>query len=210
MDEKLTNKNTFTDSSTDVSTGEVKEFKLGEKAWYVATCYSTHEKKVADYLNKRIESMGLKDLIFKVLVAEKEVPVMNKETGQPSGKTRMKNLFPGYIFIQMIMTDYAWFVVRNTPGVTGFVGSSGKGTKPFPVPREEIEPILRRMGQEEPGAYDSYNEGDKVKVISGGLEGTEGTIISINRETKVATIEAIFFGRPTPAEVELKEIEKIK
>ena len=133
----------FTDSTTDISDEESKsEQKLGEKAWYVVNTYSTHERKVADNLARRVESMGLQALIDRIVVAEQEVPVMDRETGLPSGKTRMKNLYPGYVFVEMIMTDYAWYVVRNTPGVTGFVGSSGKGTKPFPVPREQIEPVL--------------------------------------------------------------------
>ena len=122
----------FTDSTTDLSEGE-STATLGEKAWYVVNTYSTHENKVKENLKRRVESMGLGDLIFRIIVAEQEVPVM--KDGMPTEKTRMKNLYPGYVFVEMIMTDYAWYVVRNTPGVTGFVGSSGKGTKPFPVPR---------------------------------------------------------------------------
>ncbi len=200
------NKYTVTDSSTDVSTGDTELNKM-EKAWYVATCYSTHEKKVADYLQKRVEQMDLKNIIFRVIVAEKEVPVM--KDGQPSGKTRWKNIFPGYIFVEMIMTDFAWFVVRNTPGVTGFVGSSGKGTKPFPVPREQIEPVLKRVGMIDESMYDRYNVDDMVRVIHGGLEGTEGRILSINKETQVVEVSTYFFGKETKAEVDFSEIEKI-
>ena len=132
----------FTDSTTNLDENSGEQ-KLGEKAWYVVNTYSTHEKKVAFNLERRVESMGLEKLVFRIVVAEQEVPVL--KDGLPTGKTRMKNLYPGYVFVEMIMTDYAWYVVRNTPGVTGFVGSSGKGTKPFPVPREEIEPVLKRM-----------------------------------------------------------------
>ena len=109
----------------------------------------------------------------------------------------------------MIMTDHAWDVIRNTPGVTGFVGSSGKGTKPFPIPREEIEPVLKRMGMVDESMYDRYNEGDYIKVIRGPLEGTEGQILSINRETGVVEISAVFFGRTTKTEVDFSEIERI-
>jgi transcriptional antiterminator NusG len=109
----------------------------------------------------------------------------------------------------MIMTDYAWYVVRNTPGVTGFVGSSGKGTKPFPVPREEIEPVLKRMGMVDDSMYDRYNVDDLVKVIHGAFEGLEGRILSINRENGIVELETVFFGRATKAEVEFSEIEKI-
>lgn len=201
----------FTDSTTDVSDEEnsSKELKLGEKAWYVVNTYSTHERKVADNLARRVESMGLQSLIDRIVVAEQEVPVMDRETGLPSGKTRMKNLYPGYVFVEMIMTDYAWYVVRNTPGVTGFVGSSGKGTKPFPVPREQIEPVLKRMGMVDASMFDRYADGDLVKIIRGPFEGTEGHILSINRETGEVEVEANFFGKPTKVQIDFSEIEKI-
>ena len=202
-------KTAFTDTTTDVSDEEQsnKEQKLGEKAWYVVNTYSTHENKVAFNLKKRVESMGLEDLIFRIVVAEQEVAVM--KDGLPTGKTRMKNLYPGYVFVEMIMTDYAWYIVRNTPGVTGFVGSSGKGTKPFPVPREQIEPVLKRMGMVDESMYDRYAVDDYVKVIRGTLEGTEGRILSINRDTGAVELETIFFGRTTKVEVDFSEIERI-
>ncbi|MFA7384706.1 MAG: transcription termination/antitermination protein NusG [Bacilli bacterium] len=184
-----------------------KDEKLGDKSWYVVNTYSTHEKRVADNLKRRVESMGLQNLVFRIIVAEQEVPVM--KDGLPTGKMRMKNLYPGYVFVEMIMTDYAWFVVRNTPGVTGFVGSSGKGTKPFPIPREQVEPVLKRMGMVDASMYDRYAEDDLVKVIHGPLEGTEGKIISIDKETGSVMVEAIFFGRATRLEVDFSEIEKI-
>ncbi len=200
----------FTDSTTDITEeGSGENAKLGDKAWYVVNTYSTHERKVADNLKRRVESMGLEELIFRIVVAEQEVPVMDRETGLPTEKKRMKNLYPGYVFVEMIMTDYAWYVVRNTPGVTGFVGSSGKGTKPFPIPREQIEPVLKRMGMVDESMYDRYKEGDLVKVIHGPLEGTEGNIVSINRETGAVVVETIFFGRSTTVEVDFSEIERI-
>ena len=204
------NKTAFSDTNTDIGDEAQqanKEVKLGDKAWYVVSTYSTHERKVAYNLQKRVESMGLEDLIFRIIVVEQEVPVM--KDGLPTGKTRMKNLYPGYVFVEMIMTDYAWYIVRNTPGVTGFVGSAGKGTKPFPVPREQIEPVLKRMGMVDESMYDRYKEGDQIKVIHGALEGTEGIILSINRETGVVEVETIFFGRSTKVEVDFYEIEKI-
>ena len=198
----------FTDSTTDLSK-DSSEVKLGEKAWFVVNTYSTHERKVAENLERRVKSMGISELVFRIIVAEQEVAVLDKETGLPTGKTKMKNLYPGYVFVEMIMTDYAWYVVRNTQGVTGFVGSSGKGTKPFPVPREEIEPVLKRMGIVDDTMYNRYSEGDYVRVIHGPLEGTEGTIVSINKETGIVELEAVFFGRRTKAEVDFSEIEKI-
>ena len=200
----------FSDTNTDIADEEQasKDIKLGDKAWYVVSTYSTHERKVAYNLQKRVESMGLDDLIFRIVVVEQEVPVM--KDGLPTGKTRMKNLYPGYVFVEMIMTDYAWYIVRNTPGVTGFVGSAGKGTKPFPVPREQIEPVLKRMGMVDESMYDRYKENDNVKVIHGPLEGTEGRILSINRETGVVEVETLFFGKTTKVEVDFSEIEKIQ
>ena len=178
-----------------------------EKAWYVVNTYSTHERKVADNLARRVETYDLGKLIFRIIVAEQDVPVL--KDGVPTGKTRKKNLYPGYVFVEMIMTEYAWYIVRNTPGVTGFVGSSGKGTKPFPVPREQIEPVLKRMGMIDESMYDRYNIGDLVKVIHGPLEGTEGNIVSINKETGIVEVETVFFGRSTKVEVDFSEIERI-
>ena len=198
----------FTDTSTGVGEENKSESgKLGDKAWYVVNTYSTHETKVATNLKRRVDSMGLGDLIFRIIVAEQEVEVL--KDGLPTGKKRMKNLYPGYVFVEMIMTDYAWYVVRNTPGVTGFVGSSGKGTKPFPVPREQIEPVLKRMGLVDESMYDRYKEGDLIKIIHGPLEGTEGKILSINRDTGIVEVETMFFGRVTKVEVDFSEIERV-
>jgi transcriptional antiterminator NusG len=204
---KMLDEQKFTDSTTDMDENNV-DAKLGEKAWFVVNTYSTHEKKVAVNLERRVESMGIQDLVFRIIVAEQEVPVMDRETNLPTGKTRMKNLYPGYVFVEMIMTDFAWYVVRNTPGVTGFVGSSGKGTKPFPVPREQIEPVLKRMGVIDSAMYDRYNLGDYVKVIHGALEGTEGRILSINKDNGTVEIETLWFGKASKVEVDFTEIEK--
>ena len=109
----------------------------------------------------------------------------------------------------MIMTDEAWFMVRNTPGVTGFIGSSGKGAKPFPVTREQIETVLKRMGMVDDEMFSNYNVGDTVKILTGSFEGSEGTIDSINKETGEVTITTVFFGRPTQIEVKFSEIDKV-
>ena len=201
-------KKSFTDTNTDVSDNK-SEGKLGEKQWYVIATYSTHERRAADNLAKRVETMGLSDLIFRIVVAEQEVPVISKTDGLPTGKTRMKNLYPGYVFVEMIMTDYAWYVVRNTPGVTGFVGSSGKGTKPFPVRREEIEPVLKRMGMVDLSMYDRYKVGDVVNLLAGAFENSEGVILDINRETGAVQLEIIMFGNKSVMEVDFSDIEKV-
>ena len=181
--------------------------QLGEKQWDIINTYSQHETKTADNLKKRIQSMNMQDYILRVIVAEQEVPQL--KDGLPTGKTKMVNLYPGYIFVEMIMTDQSWYIVRNTPGVTGIVGSSGGGQKPTPVRREEIEPVLKRMGMVDEYMYDRYAIGDNVKVIHGPLEGTEGKIISIDKDTGACRVETVFFGRSTPVDVDFSEIEKI-
>ena len=178
-----------------------------EKQWYVVSTYNGHESKVKDNLEKRIETQGLTDYIFRVIVAEHEVPVMRD--GQPTGKTKMKNIYPGYIFVEMIMSDEAWFIVRNTPGVTGFVGSSGGHAKPFPVTREQIEPVLKRMGMVDEEMYSNYEVGDMVRILAGSFEGIEGEIDSIDSSIGEVTISTILFGRPTPITVKFSEIEKL-
>ena len=177
------------------------------KNWYVVNTYSSHENKVKDNLEKRIESHNLQDYIFRIVVAEHEVPVM--KNGQPSGKTKMKNFFPGYIFVEMIMTNEAWYMVRNTPGVTGFLGSSGGGAKPFPVKREQIETVLKRMGMVDDEMFSNYNVGDLVKILTGAFEGSEGTIESIDKEANEVTITTVFFGRPQQISVKITEIDKV-
>ena len=178
-----------------------------EKQWYVVSTYNGHENKVKDNLEKRIETQGLTDYIFRVIVAEHEVPVMRD--GQPTGKTKMKNIYPGYIFVEMIMTDEAWYIVRNTPGVTGFVGSSGGHAKPFPVTREQIEPVLKRMGMVDQEMYSNYQVGDLVRVLTGPFEGVEGNIEEINQEAGEVSLNTIFFGRLTPITVKFSEVEKV-
>ncbi len=192
---------------------------IGEKHWYIVTTYSMHESKTAENLRKRIETMNMQDYIMRVLVAEQEVPVLDKNglpatvkdkaTGEVKPKTKMKNLYPGYIFIEMVMTDGSWYIVRNTPGVTGIVGSSGGGQKPAPVAREAIEPVLKRMNIIDEDMYARYAVGDQVRIIHGAFEGTEGTITFIDKDTHAVRIETTFFGRVTPVDVEFSEIEKI-
>lgn len=176
-------------------------------SWYVASTQSGHENKVKGYLLNRIaRSEDLNKYIFQILVAEIEVDVLKDNV--PTGKKKMKNLYPGYVFIEMKMSDESWFVVRNTPGVTGFIGSSGRGAKPFPVPTEEIEPVLKRLGLINSSMYDRYQVGDEVKVAHGSLEGTHGRILSIDKETGLVKLETVFFGRPTELEVDFADIEK--
>lgn len=178
-----------------------------EKQWYVVNTYSGHENKVRVNLERRVESMDLNNYVFRIIVAETEERIL--KDGIDTGKTKTKNLYPGYVFIEMIMTDEAWFMVRNTPGVTGFVGSSGGGTKPFPVPSEQIEPVLKRMGMVDKSMYSRYEVGDLVKVLRGPLEGSEGQIVSIDIEAAIVKVETVFFGRSTTVEVDFSDIDKV-
>ena len=114
-----------------------------EKEWYVVNTYSGHESKVKEKLEMRAESMGFQDNIFRIIIPEETVKEQQKDG---SFKEKKKKMFPGYILVEMIMTDEAWYIVRNTPGVTGFIGSSGKGAKPTPLKPQEIDRILANMG----------------------------------------------------------------
>jgi transcriptional antiterminator NusG len=180
--------------------------KQAEKLWYVINTYSGHENKVKNNLERRIESMNMQDFIKQVIVAEEEVPVLKDNI--PTGKMRIKNIYPGYVFVEMIMTDEAWFVIRNTPGVTGFVGSSGKGTKPFPVPQEEIDTMLKKIGIVNKEMYTNYTIGTDVKVLRGPLSGSSGKIESVDSERGVVIVSAIFFGRVNKVELNFQDIEK--
>ena len=143
-----------------------------KKQWYVVNTYAGHENRVKENLEKRLETMGISDNLFRVVVAEEtQIEVKNEKS-----KEVVRNIFPGYLFVEMIMTDEAWYVVRNTPGVTGFIGSSGGGAKPIPVKDEEIEAILRRIGQSDKAVEVSFKVGDVVKIMSGPFSGMEGTI----------------------------------
>lgn len=177
------------------------------KQWYAVSTSNGHERKVANNLEKRRESQNMQDYIFRIVVAETMEPVL--KNGKPTGKEKPKNLYPSYVFVEMIMTDDAWYVVRNTPEVTGFVGSSGKGTKPFPISMDEMEPILKRMNIIDENMFSDYKEGDTAKVISGTFEGLTGPIVSVDRENKKVQLTVSFFGRPTSIDADFSEIEKI-
>lgn len=190
-----------------------------EKAWYVINTFGTQERRVKESLEKRKISFHMEDKIFRIIVADYEEPVLDengkqkmtkdKATGQMVPKFKTKNYYPGYIFVEMIMTDETWFVVRNTPGVSGITGSSGKGAKPFPIPREEIEPVLKRMKIEDPDIYSDYKVGDQVKILSGMFRDSEGTIESIDQEKNEVTIQILLFGRTSSIQAKFTEIEKI-
>lgn len=172
-----------------------------EKEWYVVNTYSGHENKVKEKLEMRASSMDMQDYILRVVVPEtKEI--------DDKGKEKIKKLFPGYILVEMVMTDEAWFIVRNTPGVTGFIGSSGKGAKPFPLTPQEVDKILGSMGMNRLSTENDLKEGEKVKVISGPFEGMFGTIKSVDIENAKLEVLVDLFGQETVVELEFSQISK--
>ncbi len=177
-----------------------------ETRWYVVNTYSGHENRVKDNLEKRLETMGIQDSLFRILVAEEpEIEIKNGKQVE-----KMKNMFPGYVFVEMKMTDEAWYVVRNTPGVTGFIGSSGGGAKPFPVSPDEMESILRRMGQSDKKVTVDFAVGDLVRVQTGPFSGMEGKVSSMNDQTQVANVLIMLFGRETPTDINYNDLQKVE
>ncbi|MEG0283687.1 MAG: transcription termination/antitermination protein NusG [Erysipelotrichales bacterium] len=171
-----------------------------EKQWYVVTTYSGYENKVQEYLERRVESMGLQEIIERVIVPEVEEKTVD-------GKIKKKKIFPGYVLIQMDITDEAWYIVRNTPNVTGFVGSSGGGAKPIPLMDEEINDILYQMGLNEISV--EYAVGDRVAVLTGPFEGNEGIVQNIDLTKESVDVLISVFGRETPTELAINQVKKI-
>jgi len=170
-------------------------------AWYVIHCYSGYENKVKRNLENRIESMAMQDHIFQVVVPSEE------EIELRDGKRRTveRMIFPGYILVQMLMTDDSWYVVRNTPGVTGFVGS---GSKPIPLRQEEVDKIMKRMEAETPKVRVSFRVGETVRIIDGPFTDFMGTVDDINTDRGKVKILVSFFGRETPVELDFLQVER--
>ncbi|ANC75435.1 MAG: transcription termination/antitermination protein NusG [Bacillota bacterium] len=176
-----------------------------EKNWYVVHTYSGYENKVKANLEKRLESMGMTDKIFRVLVpVEEETETKNGKT-----KTSMKKVFPGYVLTEMIMTDDSWYVVRNTPGVTGFVGSAGAGSKPTALLPEEVDHILKGMGMEAPRVEVDFEIKESVKVKEGPFADFVGTIEEIDATKQKLKVHVNMFGRETPVELEFTQVSKL-
>ncbi len=177
----------------------------GVKEWYAVHTYSGYENKVRANLEARLESMNMQDLIYRVVIPEEE------ETTFKDGKkkTALKKTFPGYVLVELVMTDESWYVVRNTPGVTGFVGSQGAGSKPNPLLPEEVKFILKSMGMHERTIDFEVGVGEVVNIIDGPFNAQSGEIKSIDKERFKLTVMVEMFGRETPVEVEFDQIEKI-
>lgn len=177
---------------------------MEEKQWYVVNTYSGHENKVKEKLEMRANSMDMKDYIYRVIVPEETI--IEEKDGIK--KEKVKKLFPGYILVEMVMSDEAWFIVRNTPGVTGFIGSSGKGAKPTPLQPYEVDNILGNMGIARVDLNNDYEIGDKIKITDGPFSGMFGRIETIDLENKKVNAIVDLFGQETTIECELNQIKK--
>ncbi|CDF11299.1 transcription antitermination protein nusG [Mycoplasma sp. CAG:776] len=175
-----------------------------EKEWYVVNTYSGHESKVKEKLEAKTESMGMQDYIFRVIVPE----TTEVEVKDGVKKEKQKKMFPGYVLVEMIMSDEAWYIVRNTPGVTGFIGSSGKGAKPTPLLPSEIDKILAGMGMSRVNIESELAIGDKVSIVDGPFKGMIGKVDSIDLENNRLNVLIDLFGQETPVEVEVYQVSK--
>ncbi len=170
--------------------------------WYVIHCYSGYENKVRHNLEQRIESMGMKAKIFDVVVpTEEEIEVKDGKR-----RTVERRVFPGYLLVQMIMDEDSWYVVRNTPGVTGFVGM---GNVPTPLRPEEVAQILRRMEAEAPKIKVTFKPGQKVRIVDGPFNDFIGTVSEIDMDRTKVRVMVSFFGRETPVELDFLQVEKV-
>lgn len=172
-----------------------------ERAWYVVHCYSGYENKVRHNLEQRIETMGMKDKIFDVVVpTEEEI-----EVKEGKRRTVERRVFPGYILVNMILSEESWYVVRNTPGVTGFVGM---GNTPTPLRPEEVAQIVKRMEAEAPRIKVTFKQGERVRIIDGPFNDFRGTVDDIDMERAKVRVMVNFFGRETPVELDFLQVEK--
>ncbi len=182
---------------------EIKEGPIGEddRAWYVVHCYSGYENKVRHNLEQRIETMGMKDKIFDVVVpTEEEI-----EVKEGKRKTVERRVFPGYILVNMIMSEESWYVVRNTPGVTGFVGM---GNQPTALRPEEVAQIVKRMEAEAPRIKVTFKQGERVRIVDGPFNDFRGMVDGIDMERAKVRVMVNFFGRETPVELDFLQVEK--
>jgi transcriptional antiterminator NusG len=187
---------------------EEEAFREGQ-VWYIVHTYSGHENKVKTNLEHRIASMDAQDLIFRVVVpTEDEIEIRDGQR-----RTVSKKIFPGYILVQMVElreddanSNRAWFVVRNTPGVTGFVGS---GTRPVPLEKDEVLRILRQMRVEEPRIKVGFSVGQSVRIVDGPFQDFVGVVDDLNLEKGKVKVLVSFFGRETPVELDFLQVERL-
>jgi len=170
-------------------------------AWFVVHCYSGYENKVRHNLEQRIETMGMKDMIFDVVVPTQE----EIEVRDGKRRTVERHIFPGYVLVNMILTEESWYVVRNTPGVTGFVGM---GNNPTPLRPEEVAQIVKRMEADAPTVKVTFKVGERVRIIDGPFNDFRGVVSEIDMERTKVRVMVSFFGRETPVELDFLQVEK--
>jgi len=186
----------------EVSDSEQHNVDTEGKRWYVVHCYSGYENKVCHNLEQRIESMGMNKHIFDVVVpTEEEIAVRDGKR-----RTVEREVFPGYILVQMELSEESWYVVRNTPGVTGFVGM---GSKPIPLQENEFKHIIQRMEADAPRITVTFKVNQKVRIIDGPFNDFIGTVTEIDADRAKVRVMVSFFGRETPVELDFLQVEKI-
>lgn len=176
--------------------------QAGNRGWYVIHTYSGYEEQVAENLKQRVESLSMKDKIFNVIVPkEKRIEIKN-------GKRKIveKRIFPGYVLVEMIVTDDSWYVVRNTPNVTGFIGL---GIRPTPISQVEVERIKGRMGVEEPKYKIELKKDDLVQISDGPLRGFEGKVLDVDEDKGKIKVLVSMFGRETPVSLDFLQVKKV-
>jgi transcriptional antiterminator NusG len=195
------------EDSSDVSLDFLDQDQAGAleeedgRSWFVVHCYSGYENKVRHNLEQRIETMGMKDKIFDIVVpTEEEI-----EVREGKRRTVERRVFPGYILVNMVMTEESWYVVRNTPGVTGFVGM---GNTPTPLRPEEVSQIIKRMEAEAPRIKVTFKAGERVRIVDGPFNDFRGTVSEIDMEKAKVRVMVNFFGRETPVELDFLQVEK--
>lgn len=192
-------------SSSRPKSGEPDESEVPpestEPAWFVIHCYSGYENKVRHNLEQRIETMGMKDKIFDVVIPTQE----EIEVRDGKRRTVERHIFPGYVLVNLILSEESWYVVRNTPGVTGFVGM---GNLPTPLRPEEVSQIVKRMEADAPTVKVTFKVGERVRIVDGPFNDFRGTVSEIDMERTKVRVMVSFFGRETPVELDFLQVEK--
>lgn len=179
-----------------------KQIAKHGRRWYAIHTYSGYEENVTDNLHQRIETMDMEEKIFNVLVPkEKKIKIKNGKR-----KTIEEKIFPGYVLVEMIVTDDSWYVVRNTPNVTGFIGT---GTTPTPIAEEEIAALQKRMGIGEPEFALDIAKGDSVQINDGPFKNFEGKVADIDEDRGKIKVLVNMFGRETPVELDFLQVQKV-
>ena len=191
------------ETPAEAGTSNLRNAALGDESrqWYVIHCYSGYENKVRKNLEQRIETMNMKDQIFDVVIPTQE----EIEVRDGKRRTVERHVFPGYVLVNLILSEESWFVVRNTPGVTGFVGM---GDEPTPLRPEEVQSILKRMEDEAPTYKVSFHAGDRVRIVDGPFNDFRGIVDDIYMDRSKIRVMVNFFGRETPVELDFLQVEK--